>query len=299
MAARTARGCGLRYASANDSMHPTRSHPRKVIAMPDAPASVSLDRVIVITGASSGIGATLARLVASRGASVVLVARREAELRAVAADCGPNAHVVVADVSRRADVERAVASALDRFGRIDVWVNNAGRGLSRPVAEITDEDFDEMMQVNVKSALYGMQAVLPHFRSRNAGHVINVSSMLGRIPFATIRSAYCASKHALNALTACLRVDLARTHPGIHVSTVSPGVVATEFGVNARGGGMDSRAIPGAQPVDEVAAVLLDVIEHPRADAYTRPGARETIAAYYAAEDMTTIEARWAPLPTR
>jgi NAD(P)-dependent dehydrogenase (short-subunit alcohol dehydrogenase family) len=250
-------------------------------------------RVSVITGASGGIGAQLARLAAARGASVVLAARREAELRAVAESCGPRALAVVADVSRRADVERVVAEALERFGRIDVWVNNAGRGISRPVAQITDEDFDEMMQVNVKSALYGMQSVLPHFQSRGSGQVVNVSSMLGRVPFATIRSAYCAAKHALNALTACLRADLAKTHPGIRVSTVSPGVVATDFGLRALGGGPDSRALPGAQSVEEVATVLLDVIEYPRADAYTRPGAREAVLSYYGAEDMAAVEASW------
>jgi len=256
----------------------------------------ALDKVIVITGGSGGIGAALARLAAGRGASVVLAARREPELRAVAAACGGRALAVVADVTHRAHVERVFAGAMARFGRVDVWVNNAGRGLSQNVAQLTDESIDEMMTVNLKSAVYGMQVVLPHFQARGTGHIVNVSSMLGRIPFATIRSAYCASKHALNALTACLRVDLARTHPGIRVSTVSPGVVATEFGVHAKGGGPDSRTLPGAQPVEEVAAVMLDVIERPRADEYTRPGMRERAAAYYAAEDMGAMEAAWAPI---
>jgi NAD(P)-dependent dehydrogenase (short-subunit alcohol dehydrogenase family) len=173
-----------------------------------------------------------------------------------------------------------------------------GRGITRPVAELTDEDFDDMMLVNVKSALYGMQAVLPHFQARGRGHILNISSMLGRVPFATQRSAYCAAKHALNALTAALRMDVRRTHPDIHISTVSPGVVATEFGVNARGGGMDSRRIPNAQPVEEVAAVLLDVVRHPRADVYTRDGMREMVVRYFAAEDMAEVEATLAfPVP--
>ena len=89
--------------------------------------------------------------------------------------------------------------------------------------------------------------MLPHYKARGTGHIINISSLLGRVPIAPVRSAYAASKHALNALTACLRMDLAESHPGIHVSTVSPGVVATDFGVNSLGGGHDSRAIPGAQ----------------------------------------------------
>jgi NADP-dependent 3-hydroxy acid dehydrogenase YdfG len=248
------------------------------------------DLVIVITGASAGIGASLAELVGQRGACPVLLARREPELREVASRSGASALAVVADVTRRGDVERAVASALERFGRIDVWVNNAGRGISRPVAQLTDADLDDMMLVNVKSALYGMQAVLPHFEQRKRGHIINVSSMLGRLPLAPIRSAYSASKHALNALTASLRMELRASYPEIHVTTVSPGMVATEFGNNALHGGSDSRSFPGAQSAEEVARVIADVIEHPRADVYTRPGAREMVAAYFGAEDMGRAE---------
>lgn len=244
----------------------------------------------MITGASAGIGAALAENVSRKGAKVVLVARREKELREVAARCGPDALVVVGDVTRRADVERAIASTIERFGRVDVLVNNAGRGISRPVSELTDADIDDMMLVNVKSALYGMQAVLPHFEQRGEGHIINVSSMLGRVPFAPIRSAYSASKHALNALSANLRMELRARFPNIHVSVVHPPVVATDFGLNALHGGMDSRKLPGAQDVGEVADVIAGVIEQPRADVYTRPGARELVAKYFAAEDMGAAE---------
>jgi NADP-dependent 3-hydroxy acid dehydrogenase YdfG len=244
------------------------------------------DQVIVITGASSGIGAALAELVGAKGARPVLLARRERELRNVASRCGPETLPLVVDVTRREAVDRAVEAVLSRFLQLDVWVNNAGQGISRPVSELTDEDFDEMMLVNVKSALYGMQAVLPHFRERGHGHIINISSMLGRVPFAPIRSAYSAAKHALNALTANLRMELRAQHPGIVVSSVHPGVVATDFGRRARHGGPDSRQIPGAQPVEEVAKVIADLIENPRADVYTRPGAQQLIVGYYAAEDM-------------
>jgi NAD(P)-dependent dehydrogenase (short-subunit alcohol dehydrogenase family) len=250
------------------------------------------DRVVVITGASGGIGAALARLAGSRGARVALAARRAGELGAVAAQSGPEALAVVADVTRREQVERLLDSALVRFGHVDVWVNNAGRGITRPVSALTDAEFDEMMLVNVKSALYGMQAVLPHFQGRGRGHIINLSSMLGRVPLMPQRSAYTAAKHALNALTASLRMELRERWPDIHVSTVSPGVVATEFGVHALGGGFDSRQMPNAQPVDEVAQVIADLIDHPRADVYTRPGMREQVAAYFAAEDMGAAEAR-------
>lgn len=240
------------------------------------------DKVVVITGASGGIGAALAELLASRGAALVLVARREHELRSVAARCGDRASPIVADVTRRDEVRRVVDEALASLGRIDVWVNNVGQGISRPPSQLSDDDIDEIVKVNVKSALYGMQEVLPHFKSRNTGHVINVSSMLGRVPFAVIRSAYNGAKHFLNALTANFRAEVQQTHPGIQFSLVSPGVVRTDFGLNARHGGPDSRQLPDSQSPEEVAAVIAGVIESRRPDVYTRPRARERVAAYFA-----------------
>lgn len=257
------------------------------------------DRVVVVTGASGGIGAALAKLLGERGATPVLVARREKELAEVAAQSGPRAVHVVGDVTRRADVERAKELAIARFGRIDAWVNNAGRAISRMVSELTDEDVDEMILVNVKSALYGIQAVLPHFIERGAGHVVNVSSMLGRVPLAPFRSAYSASKAAMNVLGANLRMELRAAHPGIHVTTVHPGVVATDFGSNARHGGVDNRKLPNAQPAEEVAAVIADVLERPRADVYTRPGAQQMVVSYYAADDMGRAESEPPFMPVR
>ena len=253
------------------------------------------DKVVVITGASAGIGATLARLIGQRDGRPVLLARRERELLAAASEAGPHAMAMVTDVTRRDDIKRAVDAVLGRFGRIDVWVNNAGQGISRPVSELTDEDVDQMFLINLKSALYGMQAVLPHFRQRGRGHIINVSSMLGRFPYIPVRSAYSAAKHALNSLTANLRMELRAEFPEIVVSSVHPGVVATEFGIKARHGGVDSRKLPGAQPVEEVAQVLAEVIVRPRADVYTRPGSQQMVVDYYSAEDMAAAEAAMMP----
>jgi NADP-dependent 3-hydroxy acid dehydrogenase YdfG len=250
------------------------------------------DQVVVVTGASAGIGAAVAREIARRGARPVLVARRERELSAVAAACGEGAFAIVADVTRRADMERVVATTIERAGRIDTWVNNAGRGISREPSRLTDEDIDAMLLVNFKAMLYGVQAVLPHFVARGRGHVVNVSTNLSRAPLAPMRSAYCAAKAAMDSLSATLRVELRGTHPGIAISVVHPGIVATDFGLNALHGGVDSRALPGAQDVAEVAAVIAGVIEEPRADTYTRAGAREMIAGYYAADDMGAAEAR-------
>lgn len=263
-----------------------------------APRRVSMkDRVVVITGASAGIGAALAELVAKGGGRPVLAARGEAGLTQVAARCGADALRVVADVTRRADVQRILDESVARHGHVDVWVNNAGRGITRLVSELTDEDLDDMISVNVKSVLYGMQAVLPHFRARGAGHIINVSSMLGLVPMAPMRSAYAAAKHAVNGLTANLRMELRATLPGVVVSLVHPGVVATEFGVRARHGGPDSRALPGAQPVEEVAQVIADLIERPRAEVYTRPGLHQIVAAYYGTDDLDAVE-RQPPFTT-
>jgi NADP-dependent 3-hydroxy acid dehydrogenase YdfG len=240
--------------------------------------------VVVITGASSGIGAALARRLGRQGFRLVLGARRADALRAVAAEAG-NATAVVADVTRRADVERLRDEALAQFGAIDGWVNNAGRGINAPVLELTDAQFDEMMAVNVKSALYGMQAIVPYFKERRRGHLINVSSFLSRVPLATYRSAYNAAKAALNALTANLRMDLRREYPEIHVSLVMPGMVTTEFARNALGGtpAVTWASRPGGpqiQSADDVAAAIESLIAKPREELYTQAGQPETVVRY-------------------
>ena len=239
-------------------------------------------KVVVITGASSGIGAAAAIAIAARGGSVVLAARREAQLRAVAEQCGNNSLVVVADVRSRENIQRIVREALDRFGHIDVWVNNAGRGITCVPSALTDEDIDEMMRVNIKSVLYGVQEILPHFKERGSGHIINISSILGRVPFAVFRSAYNGAKHFLNAITWNLRDELRESHPGITVSLVSPGVVATEFGLSALHGGPDSRSLPYPQDAAEVGEVIAWVIETRTLDVYTRPGAKPRVTEFFA-----------------
>ena len=256
------------------------------------------DQVVVVTGASGGIGAALAERVGREGGKPVLAARRESELNEAAARSGPHALAVVADLTRREDARRVLEQALARFGHVDVWVNNVGRGITRPVSELTDEDVDEMMRINLKSALYGMQTALTHFKERKRGHIINVSSMLGRVPYVPVRSAYSAAKHALNALTANLRMELREAFPEIHVSTVLPGVVATEFGVHAVHGGRDSRSLPFSQSAEDVAGVIAALIENPRADVYTRPDLKAQVVAYYGAEDMAAAEVPPPGAPT-
>jgi NADP-dependent 3-hydroxy acid dehydrogenase YdfG len=250
-----------------------------------------MDKVVVITGASAGIGAEVAKQLGALGAKVVLAARRKEQLDAVAARIGENALAVVTDVVKRGEVERLAKAALERFGRIDVWVNNAGRGISRSVGDLTDEDLDVMWRDNMKSVVYGIQAVLPHFKSRNAGQIVNVSSGLSRAPLAPVRAAYGAVKSAVNMLTASLRVELRATHPGIHVTLLLPGVVATDFGLNSLGAGIvDNRKLPGAQPVEEAAKAIVDVIENPRSEAYTSSFIADVVARYRREPDAFEAE---------
>ena len=239
------------------------------------------EKVVVITGASGGIGAASAESLSKRGASVVLVARRERELNDVVAKCAPNAIGVVADATVRAENERVFRSALDKFERIDVWVNNVGQGITRAPSQLTDDDIDDVMRINVKSMMYGIQTVLPHFKERGTGQIVNVSSMLGRVPMATFRSAYNGAKHFVNAITWNLREELREQFPGIVVTLFSPGVVDTEFGTNAMHGGPPSSSLPNAQDVREVGEVMAWAIEEQKIDVYTRPGSKAWITEFY------------------
>lgn len=253
-------------------------------------------RVVVITGASAGIGAALARILAARGDALVLAARRRAELERLAAELESDVLTVPTDVTRRADVERLRDAALERFGRVNVWVNNAGRGVSKRVLDLQDDDIDEMIAVNLKSVIYGMQAIVPHFMERNSGHLINISSFLGRVPLATPRSIYSAMKAAVNTLTANLRMDLQQSHPGIHVSLVMPGIVATDFHRNALGGEFERPPGGASMPVqtaEEVAAIIAGVIDQPAAEIYTNPASRPLMRKYY--EDVGAFERNLAP----
>jgi short-subunit dehydrogenase len=258
------------------------------------------DKVIVITGASAGIGEKLAEVCHARGARVVIAARTAATLSQVEAKLGSRVLALTADVGVRADNERLVARTLETFGQLDVFVANAGRGITRPPSQLTEADLDDMLTMNYKSVFFAMQAVLPHFKERTHGQLIAVSSMLGRIPFTPVRAAYSAAKAAVNSLMASLRIELRPQFPNIHATTVLPGVVATDFGKNALHGGPDSRVLPGAQPVDEVAMIIADAIEKPRAEVHTRPQMLEIQAKYYSADDIAVVEAGFGgPPPPR
>lgn len=150
-------------------------------------------KVIVITGASSGIGAHLAKHLFQKGANIVLAARRLEELQKVSRDItDDDSRILIhrCDVSKRADHESLRDRAIEKFGKIDTWINNAGVALSKTALELTGDDVDLMISVNTKSVLYGMQTIVPYYKERGEGQVINISSMLGRAPFASFRAAY-------------------------------------------------------------------------------------------------------------
>jgi len=233
---------------------------RKTFRIPSKPASIDAatpaaprtppllnyggyfhERVVLITGASSGIGRDLALTFVKMGAKVALLARRAEVLETLALDiahAGGEALVLAADVSRRSEVRDAVDRALARFGRIDVLVNSAGIAIPDRVEAMPPEDLERMMSVNLMGTLHSMQAVLPSMRAAGAGSIVNIASLAGRRGMPPL-GAYCATKFAVVGLTEALRVELYGT--GIRLSLVMPGVIDTPM---VHGGGA-SQAVSG------------------------------------------------------
>jgi NADP-dependent 3-hydroxy acid dehydrogenase YdfG len=224
------------------------------------------DKVVAITGASSGIGRATAQLLAARGAAVVLGARREEKLAAVAGEimaAGGRAAHLVTDVTRRHDLQALVELACDRFGQLDVLVNNAGIGPISRFDALRVEDWDAMIDVNIKGVLYGIAAALPVFRRQGFGHIINVVSTAGLKILPTM-GVYAATKNAVRTITEGLRQEAG---PNLRVTEVSPGFVATEFAesmtdpaikaaIQQRGEGM-------AIPPEAIARGIVFAIEQP------------------------------------
>ncbi len=188
------------------------------------------DKVAIITGASSGIGEATARRLAESGARVVLAARRVERLEALAADIERRegaALVAPTDVTDERSVQRLARTALDAFGRIDILINNAGIMPLSPIAKLKVEEWDRMIDVNIKGVLYCVAATLPTMLEQGSGHIINVSSVAGRRPFPS-GTVYSATKFAVRAISQGLRLELSPIE-GIRVTDIEPGVVATEL----------------------------------------------------------------------
>jgi NADP-dependent 3-hydroxy acid dehydrogenase YdfG len=188
------------------------------------------DKVVVITGASSGIGKSTAKLLARHGARVVLGARRMDRIDAVVKEIsatGGKAIGFAVDVTKRAELEALIQGAVDSFGRVDVMVNDAGIMPIAPMAALKVEEWDRMIDVNIKGLLYGVAAVLPIMQKQKQGHIINMASVFGIKVFAPGATVYCATKSAVRALTEGLRMELHSQN--IRCTMVSPGAVATEL----------------------------------------------------------------------
>jgi NADP-dependent 3-hydroxy acid dehydrogenase YdfG len=186
-------------------------------------------KVVVITGASSGLGEAAARLLAEHGATVVLGARRLERLQALANALtagGGKALAIRTDVTDYLQVRRLVDEAVRAFGRIDVMINNAGLMPNSPLDRLRVDDWDRMIDVNIKGVLYGIAAALPHMKRQNAGHIINVSSVAGH-KVRPSNAVYAATKHAVRVLSEGLRMEVKPYH--IRTTVISPGAVATEL----------------------------------------------------------------------
>nr|WP_319483828.1 SDR family oxidoreductase [uncultured Cohaesibacter sp.] len=187
------------------------------------------DKVVVITGASSGMGEATARSLAAQGAKVVVGARRVDRLEAMVADitaAGGSAIAVATDVTKLEDVKNLVDTAVKTYGKIDVIFNNAGLMPLSPLESLKIDEWDQMIDVNLKGTLYGIAAALPYFKAQKSGQVINVSSVYGHISVAT-GAVYCATKHAVRSLSESLRKEVKPYD--IRVTVISPGAVNTEL----------------------------------------------------------------------
>lgn len=188
------------------------------------------DKVVVITGASSGIGANTAKLLAQLGARVVLGARRKDRIDSVVKEitgAGGKAAGFAVDVTKRAEVEALIKGAVDNFGRVDVLLNNAGLMPIAPIALLKVEEWDRMIDVNLKGLLYGVAAVLPHMQKQKSGHIINLASVFGIKVFAPGGTVYCGTKAAVRAMTEGLRMELHSEN--IRCTIISPGAITSEL----------------------------------------------------------------------
>lgn len=223
-------------------------------------------KVIVITGASSGIGESAARLLAARGAKVVLGAGREDRIDALVKEItakGGSAIGFKTDVTWRGEVEALVKGAMDEYGRIDVIVNNAGIMPIAPMAALKVEEWDRMIDVNIKGLLYGVAAALPIMRKQKPGHIINIASVAGLKVFAPGGAVYSATKFAVRAVTEGLRLE--HKADNIRTTIISPGAVATELAESgSEEAGEDLRElIKIAIPADSIARAIAYAIEQP------------------------------------
>ena len=219
--------------------------------------------VVMVTGASRGIGRAVANALGRRGARLGLLARSSGDLERVLAESGGRGVCVVADVGDRTAVEAGVQRIVDELGDVDVLVNNAGIGAYGPFVDTDPEVFERLMRVNYLGTVYPTHAVLPAMLRRGSGHVVNVSSVAGRFgsPF---EAAYAATKFAVAGMTEALSIELHGS--GVHASLVNPGLVDTDF-FEARGHPHGHERMTVLAP-ERVAETVIRAVERHRAETF-------------------------------
>jgi NAD(P)-dependent dehydrogenase (short-subunit alcohol dehydrogenase family) len=217
-------------------------------------------RVALVTGGSRGIGLAIAGSLVGAGASVVITGRDQARLDLATAQLAAlrptsTAQAFRADVRRASEATRAVDATVERFGGLDVLVNNAGVGGFANVADMTADEWTDIIETNLSGVFHCCRAAIPHLRGRGAGWIINISSLAGNNPFAG-GAAYCASKAGLNAFSEALMQEV--RYDNIRVSYIMPGSVATGFAGRGPGGAADWKIAP-----EDVAEIVLELITFP------------------------------------
>jgi NADP-dependent 3-hydroxy acid dehydrogenase YdfG len=223
------------------------------------------NKVVLITGGSTGIGAEVGRLLASRGAKVAVSARRQDKLDEVVAEIcskGGTARAYQLDVTDKREVETVVAAVVQDFGRLDVLINNAGLMPIRPMSEVDTDEWDAMIDVNLKGTLYGIAAALPRFLAQKSGHIINLSSVAGIKVFAPGGTVYSGTKFAVRAISDGLRQEVGGN---VRVTSIEPGAVESDLKYSTSGTAAQTvldfykQAIPAAS----VARAIAFAIEQP------------------------------------
>lgn len=254
------------------------------------------EQVVVITGASSGIGRECALQFARRGAKVVAAARNQTALRSLAstADAAEGQIAMVeVDVADAAQVERLAQAAVERFGRIDTWVNNAAVNMYATVEQSDVAEMRRIIEVNLLGQIHGVKAVLPIMKRQGSGTIINVSSALGwrAVP---LQAAYAATKHGIKGFTEALRLELMHENAGIDATLILPGGVNTPLFEHARSKlGVKPRPIPPVYQPSTVANAVLYASEHSRRDIVVGSGGKMLILAERISPGLTDRYMLW------
>ncbi|MFZ1970959.1 MAG: SDR family oxidoreductase [Candidatus Nanoarchaeia archaeon] len=225
-------------------------------------------KVVIVTGASQGIGLATARLLSSKGAKVVLAARSENILKKLQKEI-PNSFAIKTDITSEEDIKNMVREAIERFGRIDILINNAGQGMHGFTVENTDiNDYKKIMELNVFGLIRTMQAVIPQMKRQGGGMIVNISSMLSKMYIPNL-AAYSSTKHAVNSISLTARQELAKDK--IIVSIVLPKMTLSNFMKNSINAKMEWKPnsevqMPKTDTPEKVAERILDAIKSEEAE---------------------------------